>query len=161
VSDTEKLRALLAEARECVDIFRRTAPWERDRAEAEAMCDRIDAALAEPVTDDGAWHPMDALKQIGALSDALTLERRLHKEARDEARAEVERLKADHEAAFFRGEDDGYKRGRRNGFQYGAEAMREAAANYVKHASHEDGLGMGSLRMEAGIRALPIPEDKP
>jgi hypothetical protein len=45
-------------------------------------------------------------------------------------------------------------------YQRGAEAMRDAAAEYVKHASHEDGLGMGSQRMESGIRALPMPEDK-
>jgi predicted metalloprotease len=43
----------------------------------------------------------------------------------------------------------------------GADAMREAAAEYVKHASHEDGLGMGSQRMESGIRALPVPGKKP
>ena len=45
-------------------------------------------------------------------------------------------------------------------YRNGAEAMREAAVDYIKHASHEDGLGMGSLRMEFGVRTLPIPEDK-
>lgn len=45
-------------------------------------------------------------------------------------------------------------------YRRGAEAMREAAASCLKHESHEDGLGMGSLRMEAGIRALRLPEEK-
>ena len=42
-------------------------------------------------------------------------------------------------------------------FRRGAEAMREACANCVKHLSHEDGLGMGSQRLEGAIRSLPIP----
>jgi hypothetical protein len=46
-------------------------------------------------------------------------------------------------------------------YRRGAEAMREVAAGYVKHSSHEDGLGLGSLRMESGIRALPIPKENP
>lgn len=45
------------------------------------------------------------------------------------------------------------------GFRRGAEAMREACADCVKHLSHEDGLGMGSQRLEGAIRALPIPEE--
>lgn len=44
----------------------------------------------------------------------------------------------------------------------GAEAMRAAAAQVVKHLSNEDGLGMGSLRIEGAIRTLPLPgEEKP
>jgi uncharacterized coiled-coil DUF342 family protein len=48
-------------------------------------------------------------------------------------------------------EGDAYRRG--------AEAMREACADCVKHLSHEDGLGMGSQRLEGAIRAIPIPEE--
>lgn len=44
-------------------------------------------------------------------------------------------------------------------YRRGAEAMREACADCVKHLSHEDGLGMGSQRLEGAIRALPIPEE--
>ena len=46
-----------------------------------------------------------------------------------------------------------------NAYRRGAEAMREACANCVKHLSHEDGLGMGSQRLEGAIRSLPIPEE--
>jgi len=81
-----------------------------------------------------------------------------------EARAEVERLRELlDENAYERGllarrmteaqarRDEAYRRG--------AEAMREACANCVKHLSHEDGLGMGSQRLEGAIRTLPIPEE--
>ena len=44
-------------------------------------------------------------------------------------------------------------------YRRGAEAMREACANCVKQLSHEDGLGMGSQRLEGAIRTLPIPEE--
>jgi len=44
-------------------------------------------------------------------------------------------------------------------YRRGAEAMREACAECVKRLSHEDGLGMGSQRLEGAIRALPIPEE--
>jgi len=44
-------------------------------------------------------------------------------------------------------------------YRRGAEAMREACAECVKRLSHEDGLGMGSQRIEGAIRALPIPEE--
>ena len=60
---------------------------------------------------------------------------------RDEAQAEVERA---------------YRRG--------AEAMRASAERAVKELSHEDGIGMGSARMENAIRkliVLDLPEDKP
>ena len=46
-----------------------------------------------------------------------------------------------------------------NAYRRGAEAMREACANCVKQLSHEDGLGMGSQRLEGAIRTLPIPEE--
>jgi hypothetical protein len=94
------------------------------------------------------------------------------KQERDEARAEVERLKkAVHTRACQTqsvysvqcvcGADEHQRDLRTLAYKRGAEAMREAAAVCIKHASHEDGLGMGSQRMEAAIRTLPIPEDKP
>jgi chromosome segregation ATPase len=97
---------------------------------------------------------------------------------RDEARAEAERLreecrlrKAERDQverngfAATKGLVDESERLRAKALAYdlayrrGAEAMREACANCVKHLSHEDGLGMGSQRIEGAIRALPIPEE--
>lgn len=78
----------------------------------------------------------------------------------EELRAEVERLRAD----MATGNESfaaGYKDGARDAYRRGAEAMREACAVCVAHLSHEDGLGMGSQRIEGALRALPIPEDKP
>jgi len=44
-------------------------------------------------------------------------------------------------------------------FYRGAVAMRSLAAEFIKHNSHADGLGMGNLRLEEGIRGLGIPTD--
>ena len=44
-------------------------------------------------------------------------------------------------------------------FRRGADAMRKRCAMWVKHNSHEDGIGMGSQRMESALAALPIPEE--
>lgn len=47
----------------------------------------------------------------------------------------------------------------KDAYRRGAEAMRERCEELVKHNSHEDGIGMGSQRIESGIRALSIPEE--
>lgn len=44
-------------------------------------------------------------------------------------------------------------------YRHGAEAMRKRCEELVKHNSHEDGIGMGSQRIESAIRALPISEE--
>jgi len=91
---------------------------------------------------------------------------------RDEARAKVERLKAQiaAEAKDYSQDDVNVmttdmiairKAAVVEAYRRGAEAMREKCAVYIQHASHEDGIGMGSQRMEMGIRALGLPEDKP
>ena len=184
MTENEKLRALLAEARgslarhqfnpespACVlcggesgiDVGR-SCPYAFDYDLAK----RIDAALAEPVVD-----PVQAWKDANGYNDLLAAYSSTITE-RDEARAEVERLqerlgdKAEVDsgrlsAAFTEGTlaaGDAMRSHSEMAYQRGAEAMREAAAEYVKNASHEDGLGMGSQRMESGIRALPLPEDK-
>jgi seryl-tRNA synthetase len=86
---------------------------------------------------------------------------------RDEARAEIARLKQ--RLQFDPGGSDKideledalmYVRDAAiEAYRRGAEAMREACAECVKRLSHEDGLGMGSQRIEGAIRALPIPEE--
>jgi chromosome segregation ATPase len=98
-----------------------------------------------------------------ALENAITLTER----ERDEARAEVERLTDERDEllkAYAKAYDewDHSKYSRAEvavAYRRGAEAMREACADCVKHLSHEDGLGMGSQRLEGAIRALPIPEE--
>jgi len=85
MTENEKLRALLAEARDFADDFRRTAAWERDRARAEVMCDRIDAALAEP------QGPERSPLAVGEGTWSVFAEKVVRE--RDDARAEVERLK--------------------------------------------------------------------
>jgi hypothetical protein len=73
MTENEKLRALLAEAREVVQGVLRAADstpyaqWSRDQHQAEIVRDAIDAALAEPVVD--------------------------YQRERDEAQAEVKRLR--------------------------------------------------------------------
>ena len=87
---------------------------------------------------------------------------------RDEARAEVERLQAElvrvGRAEFDRGAKQGVdqalwasRTAQKTAYQRGAEAMREAAARVVEDA--DDGVPLQCLA-DAGIRALPLPEDK-
>ena len=57
---------------------------------------------------------------------------------------ETDRLRGERDSAFTRG----------------IESMRTAAVDLVKHNSHEDGVGMGSQRIEDALRALVIPEGK-
>lgn len=105
---------------------------------------------------------------------------------RDEARAEVERLAKERDGAYLQNDEragqledianaieyewcdinnddvtNAVKAAVKAAYRRGAEAMREACAVCVAHLSHEDGLGMGSQRIEGALRALPIPEDKP
>ena len=140
MTETEKLRALLAEARERLSR-------ECDcRAESGCATARIrgsiDAALAEPVDD----YDIDA-------------ELRLHKE--DRLRLRVENLRLTRERDEARAEAAA-------AYQRGAEAMREAAAQECWRASDElaDIPDMTAEQEQAQlcatrIRTLPLPEDKP
>jgi len=83
---------------------------------------------------------------------------------RDEARAEVERLTDERDELLVRvanqdAELRATREAYRDAYRRGAEAMRVACANCVKHLSQEDGLGMGSQRLEGAIRTLPIQEE--
>ena len=134
-SENEKLRALLAEARDTLRDFAENWDCDADAhkygtvcrvCDADAFRKRIDAALAEPVaaptqTGIAASKYSDLLK---VYSMAIT--------DRDKARAEVEKLEAE-----VWGLQLELRRRRVVAFRRGAEAMRKA------------------------LRALPIPEDKP
>jgi hypothetical protein len=98
VSEVEKLRALLAEARDYVGVAwgRMSQDGHRDAAEkAGGVAKRIDAALAEPVEN---W------KQAAEIQEQFKL---AAMKERDEARAEVERLKA----LYIEARSDGFKDG--------------------------------------------------
>lgn len=86
-TEIENLRALLAEAREVARAVRNAgslpyAQWTRDQHEADSIVERIDAALAEPVTSCSSC-------DNGECENCFA--RRVLRE-RDEARAEVARL---------------------------------------------------------------------
>lgn len=177
MSETEKLRALLAEARGLLSKW----CWSGTCC---ALRQRIDAALAEPVEG-----PLNAVSRLSqqvheARSNAEWLVQQAERE-RDEARTEVERLRkrveeeGSLELALL--EETGRALGKREwesvkdaaerimserddarddivaAYQRGAEAMREAAAGLF------DGrVGLAqSPAYAVEIRALPIPEDKP
>jgi hypothetical protein len=169
MTGNEKLKALLAEARRelgCIEALT-VHPGVHNGPGGDALSqflERIDAALAEPVGDALEWQTA-VTKALSESQERLAAELK-------EAQAELKRLKkATHTWSCQRqsaynlscvcGADKEQRDREHAAYQRGAEAMREAAAEYVKNASHEDGLGMGSQRMESGIRALPTPEDKP
>lgn len=143
MSEVEKLRALLAEAQSAI----RRAGNGLDSCFCDDVYDRIDAALAEPVS-------------VCTTCDAMSVSYANMERERDEARAEVERL---------RGVDCGVTE--RDGtttplcgvclecaFLRGAEAMREAAARELDRLLTKKKATAIWVAPDE-IRALPIPED--
>jgi hypothetical protein len=168
MTENEKLRALLAEAREVARAVRNTgslpyAQWSRDQHEADSFMERIDAALAEPVVD-----PVQAWKDANGYNDLLAAYSPTITE-RDEARAEVERLK---EANRLLRHDADKEWGAAAtaiaaAYQRGAEAMREAAAQVAHNrailpvdTATDAAWCRSAACIEGVIRALPLPEDK-
>lgn len=129
MTENNKLRALLAEARDALTYHVNEAEQRHEKERLirpdRDLTNRIDAALAEPVVDayDAAYAAMrgDAWQR-----EALRFQRE-----RDEARAEVERA---------------YRRG--------AEAMREAAVSCAEGPF----VDVPERIIASRIRALPIPE---
>jgi hypothetical protein len=169
----EKLRALLVEARIWV------APGSHTRA-------RIDAALAEPVAAEYVFRGGYIEDSSGDRWWSAELLSKVERE-RDEARAEVERLKivldsiraarsllgqlqdhvSDHACAEMmcilsdeplNADGEPYITPSQQAYRRGAEAMREAAADLFQ--GNKPGLA-AMPAWSAFIRALPIPEDKP
>jgi hypothetical protein len=226
MSETEKLRALLAEARAAVHLILdidALQDWACEGVEDEPAVDdmlrnirqRIDAAIAEPVSiewphgstpgpwgweHDGGMNPSMAYRIVrsgstarettarrpyhaltGTLADAqliaaAPLQQAALEEARrecDEARAEVERLRAlvmhptgvtweQHHANFKALVEDEVV----EAYQRGAEAMREAAARklaaFIAETTY-DGV-VSSYRLDelvADVRAMPLPKEEP
>ena len=175
MSNEEKLRALLAEAR---GIACTHSTHER------TVLARIDAALAEPVVKKPILDALrsavscETLERIvtergqaiaalecevirlsrleeslpASLRDAHDVVRGLERE-RDEARAEVRRTYKELSESIAR-EAEAYERG--------AEAMREAAASYLEEDAKFESVCMSTAaEIYAGvIRSLPRPEDK-
>ena len=173
MSENEKLRALLAEARD--EIVWLTLYDESDRS--TEVKERIDAALAEPVATvcidcgglltevrPGRHHcnACDAARVIEAM-----------KCERDEARAEIERISAEYEAVCadllqhkedrlrLRAENMRLTREAVGAFRAGARAMRDKAADYIKNNIVGDQASMVLVAKvyEKEIRSLPLPED--
>lgn len=154
MTEVEKLRALLAEARI------RIAPCVQAPCTNDGCClrSRIDATLAEPMI---APTP-PSLLVFSEIADGL-------KRERDEARAEVEQLNLALQGAenSISAHNEHEARLRlecsmlaQEAYQRGAEAMREAAASAV-FDRHTTGL-LSPAAVTAAvrvIRALPIPED--
>ena len=127
---------------------------ERDQARRDLANAQEAAAHVEEERDE------HKAKREEYAAEARSLRERL-KDAyreRDEARAEVEQMKADvlclelgltvsNEA--YRA---GYKAGKRDAYRRGAEAMREACARYIE--------GEDEMFADNGLRALPIPEER-
>lgn len=86
MSESEKLRALLAEAR------REIATWHL--GPRDPLVQRIDAALAEPVEGCGRCETLRGLADTAAAEQGLAQRRMMEaQKQRDEARAEVARLR--------------------------------------------------------------------
>ncbi len=153
MTQNERLRALLAEARETLRDFAENWDCDSDAHKHGTTCrvcesreaqQRIEAALAEP----GDVHP-------SSLTDVVTL---LENE-RDEARAEIERLKSDSSWGALRRLDDAWRAESSAAYRRGAEAMREAAVREID-CTFNDCDCRGDMHAKT-IRDLPIPEDKP
>lgn len=130
---------------------------ERDEARAEVERLREESATQADISSSTIARMKqqlrEALADVQRLSDASThwqvmLKRETEEVERLERKLQIERM-------GIRPIDEV----RSDAFRRGAEAMREACAECVKRLSHEDGLGMGSQRLEGAIRALPIPEE--
>ena len=158
MTENEKLRALLAEARGALTAGCYCGNSYCTGTAINKLRDRIDAALAESVVDDDIdadlrMHKEDRLR-------LRTENLRLTRE-RDEARAEVERLRSLKPIGTY-SLDWNHEQERmtvaRAAYQRGAEAMREAAASCVGG----DTALLQTYRsvLEGRIRDLPVPEDK-
>jgi len=141
---------------------------ERERARYEALSAVVDGYRRE--RDDAREQLYLTKAELGRWVDRETKAAR----ERDEARAELAGLPAwqhaceqsrldlaEAEAVIARRETqiDEARASVADAYRRGAEAMRKRCAMWIKHNSHEDGLGMGSQRMESALAALPIPEE--
>ena len=160
MTENEKLRALLAEAQDCLH----TAMEYRYSDLVEALIPRIDAALAEPVVECARCETLRELADTAAAEQGLAQRRMMEAQReRDEARAEVERLQAElvrvGRAEFDRGAKQGVEQAlwasrtaQETAYQRGAEAMREAAMGAAWHAA--------AMGLHKRIKEMPVPEDK-
>jgi hypothetical protein len=150
MGQVEKLRALLAEARE------RLQDVEVALADAQFLL-RADAALAEPVVEcarcEETEHAMHLRIRAGydkTIADSWRAKVAEVERERDEARAEVRRTYIELSEAVSRNAE---------AYERGAEAMREAAyqAAYRNLIDGDDNVCADTCR---AIRTLRIPEDK-
>ena len=148
---------------------RRMMEAQKQRDEARADASLAETRLAEIVELVGEGGDGSAFGSVESMLATFTHRQEVLQKQRDEARAEVERLKAHSEvrdrltASEVRGLlaklSDALHEGNKTraevaaAYQRGAEAMREAAARVA-----EAHFVPGTVKQ---IRALPVPEDKP
>ena len=160
MGNEENLRALLAEAHGTLRDFAENWDCDSDAhkygatcrvCDAETMKKRIDAAFAEPVG------PERSPLAVGQGTWSVFAEKVVRE--RDEARAEVERLKESNRLLRHDADKEwgAAATAIAAAYQRGAEAMREKAARVVEDA--DDGVSLQCLA-DAGIREMPLPEDK-
>ena len=171
MTENEKLRALLAEARVLCD-------YNVDAQGRRELRARIDAALAEPVVD-----PVQAWKDANGYDDLLAAYSSTITE-RDETRAEVERLRAlfdltRHQVADALGVDRGHgwtalsiEARQIQQARIKAEAERDKARAEVERLRYALKGMVNTCRLDCtaashcgvcaiAFRALPVPEEKP
>ena len=142
MTENEKLRALLAEAR----------LWIKPDSDVR---NRIDAALAEPVSG------CVECAQERAEYDSLAAQNRLLHRERDEARAEVEKWKSRYEAlrTIASAEAAASHAEGAQAYRRGAEAMREKAEAEAWREYSDGKFACEGLRTLArSLRALPLPK---
>ena len=169
MTENEKLRALLAEARVALQGVAAydanpDVSWTMTKEDCRDALDRIDAALAEPVEPSESEYAMHARIRADydkTVADSWRAHSAKLESERDEARAEVKRLKESNKLLRVDADKEwgAAATAVATAYQRGAEAMREAAARVVDG----DPVVLRSYRsVQAGrIRALPLPEDKP
>lgn len=168
MSEAEKLRSLLAEARDALYPLSLSADGFAE------MRQRIDAALAEPVVASRMEKPSNTTWARFAYDFRERAEKA--ERERDSARAEVERLKTALAGAenSIKAHNEHEERLRseaselaQEAYQRGAEAMREEAARKLQNSIEAvDGFLPDHTtellqRIQSRIRALRLPEDRP
>jgi methylphosphotriester-DNA--protein-cysteine methyltransferase len=158
MTENEKLRALLAEAREWVRTFGEAgcpADQCEECAAADEMVQRIDAALAEPVGECARCETLRDLADKAAWAQGDAQRRMIEEQKqRDEARAEVERLKESNRLLRHDADKEwgAAATAIAAAFRRGAEAMREAAMGAAWHSA--------AMGLHERIKEMPLPEDK-
>jgi len=163
MTETEKLRALLAEARRvvgdevCIDCG----------VGSQMLWGRIDAALAEPVGECARCETLRDLADKAAWAQGDAQRRMIEEQKqRDEARAEIASLKAELSpmllaVATSTDERDIARAKAEMAYQRGAEAMRTKILGLLAVMSLDSAPQFNGYSLWDRIGMLGLPEEKP